>query len=249
MLYVANWKCNLSSALILDFLKNFNVLYTSYNKNVGRDRIIISPPFPYIPILTSYKPEYFTVAAQNITHLDDIGPTGEVSGNMLNDLGVKYVIIGHSERRQYFDESSEILEKKIRHAIASGLGIIFCVGESYEERCTSTHLEALSDQLQVILRCYDSNSCNSLMIAYEPVWAIGTGKNAGNAEIAEALSLLRNHMRSNFSNEAVESIKLLYGGSVSPSNISSLKKISDLDGFLIGSASLNPISFCDILFS
>lgn len=249
MLYIANWKCNLNSASIVKFLQSFNTLYDACNQKIARDNVIIAPPFPYITTLTSHHSEHFVVAAQNLTHLDNIKPTGEISGSMLKDLGVKHVIIGHSERRNHFNENSQILEKKIKNAIANDLGVIFCIGESYEERLAKTYLNTLSEQLKVIFNCYNSNNLNNLMIAYEPIWAIGSGKNASNDEISEILSFVITQMRSNFSDEFVRHVKFIYGGSVSPSNVSSLKQIDLLDGFLIGSASLDATSFCDILLS
>lgn len=236
MFYIANWKCNLTTQLIKDFLTEF-----SNYKFDKQSSIIIAPPAPYLSILNSHHPRNFQIAAQDVTHLEVASATGEISANMLKDLGAQHVIIGHSERRRYFGESGKILSAKFQNAIAASINPIFCVGE-LSNLATSNSKDSFKDELKLQLDEVSNLLGNgNFMVAYEPTWAIGTGISADRERIEEVIAFLHSHL----SNHTT----VLYGGSVNPDNVNSLKQISGIGGFLIGGASLNATNFAKIINS
>ena len=187
------------------------------------------------------------VAGQNC-YLENSGAfTGEVASAMLKDVGCQHVILGHSERRQLFAETDEIINAKISVALAAGLNVIFCVGETLEERESDRTYDVLTRQLARGLAGLDSAQLNSLILAYEPVWAIGTGRVATTDQAEEAHSFLRGLIAGQFDKPASEQLRILYGGSVKPDNVDGLMAQQNIDGTLVGGASLKADDFLRII--
>ena len=184
------------------------------------------------------------VGAQNVFYENKGAYTGEVSPVMLKDLNVDYVIIGHSERRKYFHETDEIINLKIKATMSENLNVIFCIGETLEERESEKTFDVLKKQIEKGLE--NIEKYNSLVLAYEPVWAIGTGKVASEFQIEEAHAFIRNRLKDIYSDKA-DRIRILYGGSVSPENIHPIMNIANVDGVLVGGASLDPEKFLKII--
>ena len=187
------------------------------------------------------------LGAQNLFWEAEGAYTGEISARMLKSVGCTYCIIGHSERRQYFAETDQTVNKKIRAAIEAQLIPVFCVGETEKEREAGQTFSVLDKQVQKGLEGLVSEELGTLVIAYEPVWAIGTGKTATDDQAQEAHQFIRSLVQKNFGNALAESIRILYGGSVKPANIAALMEMPDIDGALVGGASLDAESFSQIV--
>jgi len=188
----------------------------------------------------------FYAAAQNCHHEKSGAYTGEVSAEMLKSVGVSYVIIGHSERREYQKEDAALLAKKVNIALENNLIPIFCIGEKLEERESNVHFQTVQKQLEESLFHLTNEQMKALVLAYEPVWAIGTGKTASPEQAQEMHAFIRGVIASKYSTETAESISILYGGSCNPSNAKVLFSQNDIDGGLIGGASLKSRDFTDI---
>jgi triosephosphate isomerase len=188
-----------------------------------------------------------TLGAQDIFWEKEGAYTGEISPVMLKDCGCEFVIIGHSERRKYFFETNETINKKIKAALNVGLKPIVCVGETLEEREAKKTIEVIEEQLKGCFAGLDINNMLGMVIAYEPVWAIGTGKNATASQAQEVHGFIRSWITQNFSEGTAKALRILYGGSVKPSNIKELAKEADVDGALVGGASLEVASFVEIV--
>ena len=187
------------------------------------------------------------LGAQNV-YWEPLGAfTGEISPSMIKDAGCKYVIIGHSERRKYFGESDDTVNKRIKAAQSVELIPIFCVGETLEEREADKTIDVVKRQLKGGLEGLESEALQKLIIAYEPVWAIGTGKTAAPEQAQEVHKFIRGWLNENYSPEAAENLRILYGGSVKPANARELMQQSDIDGALVGGASLDSSSFVEIV--
>jgi triosephosphate isomerase len=201
---------------------------------------------PFVDLSAALKATRGTkiaVGAQNM-HYEPLGPyTGEISAQMLVEMGVKYVIVGHSERRQYFGETDEIVNKKVLAALAAGLKPIVCVGETLAEREQGVTEERIKLQVKIALRGVRGENIRKIVIAYEPIWAIGTGKTATVAQANEVCTLIRDTVRSLFGARAARSITIQYGGSMNEENAAGLLSQLNIDGGLIGGASLKPESF------
>ncbi len=214
-----------------------------------KDReVVVAPPFTSLYALKdTVRDTNIALAAQNM-HWEDKGAfTGEISAEMLLDLGCKYVIMGHSERRQYFGETDETVNKKLRQALHKGLLPIVCVGELLSEREAGKANEVIDRQVAGALRGVTAAEMQKIVIAYEPVWAIGTGKTATPDQANEIHAFIRQKVKSLYSTEVAESLRIQYGGSVTPDNISSLMTKPDIDGALVGGASLKPESFAALV--
>ena len=186
------------------------------------------------------------LGAQNL-HWEESGAfTGEVSPLMIKEF-CQYVIIGHSERRQYFGETDETVNKKIKAALKQGLKVILCIGESLEQRESGQTFQVLEEELKKGLFEIKSDGIESIVIAYEPIWAIGTGKTATPEIAEEAHKFIRDYISKIFNKDIGEKIRILYGGSVKPTNISDLMDMEDIDGALVGGASLDPDTFAEIV--
>ncbi|MBI3592955.1 MAG: triose-phosphate isomerase [Nitrospirae bacterium] len=236
----ANWKMNKTVGETRVFLNEFIPLV----KDVKDADIVIAPPFVSLPAASSViKNSNISLAAQNMYYEDTGAFTGEVSPLMLTDIGCTCVIIGHSERRQYFKETDEILNKKAKAARKHNLNVIFCIGESLEEREAGKTFDILKKELEEGLKDIPSDS---LVIAYEPIWAIGTGRTATTEQAQEAHKYSRERL-SELYGAAAQGIRILYGGSVTPENMDALMDCADVDGALVGGASLKPDSFAKIV--
>jgi len=210
--------------------------------------VVIAPPFTAIARVSDVlKGSRVSLGAQNLFWEKEGAYTGEISPVMLVSDGCRYVIIGHSERRQYFGENDETVNKKIKAAIQNNLIPIFCVGESEEERESNLTFSVLDKQLKKGLEGFFPKDLETLIIAYEPVWAIGTGKTATRHQAQEVHQFLRSKLEESYGNMLAKSTRILYGGSVKPDNISSLMAMSDIDGALVGGASLSAETFSEIV--
>lgn len=238
----ANWKMNLTleqaGTLLSDLVEK--------NIHLSADQeVIVAVPFPYLCLAVEKfeKNERYQVAAQNSYNKPSGAYTGEVSAAMISSCGVNYVIIGHSERREYFQEDSEILVEKIDEALINDLNPIFCCGESLEIRETGKQNEFVEDQIKKSLFHLDDKQMMDFIIAYEPIWAIGTGKTASSDQAQEMHAHIRNVLREKYGNEVADSVSILYGGSVKANNASEIFGKPDVDGGLVGGASLNADEF------
>ncbi len=213
----------------------------------GKD-VMIAPPFTALSSVSDIiRESCISLGAQNLFWEKDGAYTGEISPAMLVSAGCKYVIIGHSERRQYFGETDNTVNKKIRAALGSGLIPILCVGESEKERESDYTFSVLDKQLKKGLEGFSLDDLETIVTAYEPVWAIGTGKTATKEQAQEVHLFLRSLIEKEFGNRLSSSIRILYGGSVNHGNISELMAMPDIDGALVGGASLNPDTLSKIV--
>ncbi|MDA8339353.1 MAG: triose-phosphate isomerase [Nitrospiraceae bacterium] len=240
----ANWKMNKTVGETQSFLNEF----ISLVQDVKDVDIVIAPPFTSLYTVSSIiKNTNIQLSAQDVFYEDKGAYTGEVSPVMLTDMGCKHVIIGHSERRQYFKETDEIINRKIKAARKHNLGVIFCIGESLEEREAGKTFDVLKREIEEGLKDISAaNIVDSIVVAYEPIWAIGTGKTATTEQAQEAHKYIRERLASLYGSKANE-IRILYGGSVTSDNIDSLMACADVDGALVGGASLKADSFSRIL--
>ncbi len=212
---------------------------------------IIIPPFPYLNSIgvQIQKKDNFFLGAQNC-HTNDKGAfTGEVSAQMLNSVGCEYVLVGHSERRNYFKEKEADFVLKIKEALKNNIKPIFCVGETIHERKTDNHFKVITEQLTTVLKEFSITDFSKFIIAYEPVWAIGTGETATAAQAQEMHAFIRGIITDIYDSSIANDVSILYGGSCNPQNAQELFACKDVDGGLIGGASLNAADFCKIVFS
>jgi triosephosphate isomerase len=236
----ANWKMNKKIEEAQAFLDEFIPLVWN-ERDVD---IVIAPPFTALYTMANLlKITNIGLAAQDLFYEDKGAYTGEISPVMLTDIGCSYVIIGHSERRIYFGETNEIVNKKIRAARRHGLEVIFCIGESLSEREAGMTFDVLKRQISEGIRDISSDG---LILAYEPVWAIGTGKTATPDQAQEAHESIRKTL-SHLYGEPAKGVRILYGGSVTPENADVLMACHDVDGALVGGASLKADSFAGIV--
>ena len=240
----ANWKMNLLPEEAAYLMKKLCVgLPSELNTEV-----IIAPPFLYFDMLNDLSKDCpIHLAAQNV-HQEVSGAfTGEISPVMLEKIGVSYVLIGHSERRIHFKETDDILAQKVSTALASGLKVIFCVGEGFSEREENRHEAFVKKQLERGVFHLRASTFEKLVIAYEPVWAIGTGKTASKEQAQQMHAFIRTQVAQVFSRQVADKIPILYGGSCKPQNAFELFSQADIDGGLIGGASLDSEHFLSIL--
>lgn len=186
------------------------------------------------------------IGAQNVHQNESGAFTGEISAKMLKDLSCKIVLVGHSERRMYFEESYKLINEKIKTLLKYGMRAVLCIGETLKERETSKTKQVLKQQLEQALNGLYENELKNVLIAYEPVWAIGTGKTPTGKQIEECAKYIRNVISQNFSEKAAKNMNILYGGSLKPDNAKTLLSLSEINGALVGVASLNPDSFIKI---
>ncbi|NCT08640.1 MAG: triose-phosphate isomerase [Flavobacteriia bacterium] len=216
--------------------------------NLENVRVIVAPSFVSLTTaIESVKNSHVEVAAQNMHQAKNGAFTGEISAEMLVSIGVKTVILGHSERRQYFGENDELIARKIDAALANNLEVIFCFGELLEERKLDNHLLEVGSQLKNTLFHLKPEDFKNIILAYEPVWAIGTGETATPEQAQEMHAFVRNVIAKKFGKEIADSVSILYGGSVKPSNAEEIFSKEDVDGGLIGGASLVAVDFVAII--
>ena len=243
---VANWKMNKTIPEALQFVGDLRKRL----KEAGREGIdvVLAPPFTALKAVSdSIGGDNISLAAQDLFWEEKGAYTGEVSAAMLLDSGCKYVIIGHSERRQYFGETDEGVNRKINRALYHNLTPIFCVGETLRQREEEATFKVVRAQMEKGLDGLSEGAAGSVIIAYEPVWAIGTGKTATPAQAEEVHGFIRAILRESYGRDVSEAVRILYGGSVTPENIRSLMKEPDIDGALVGGASLQVDSFVKIM--
>ena len=210
--------------------------------------VMVAPPFTALAQVSDVvRGSCVSLGAQNLFWEAQGAFTGEISPAMLVSAGCKYVIIGHSERRQYFNETDETVNRRIKAAFDNDLIPVMCVGESEKERESKNTFSVLDKQLKMGLEDFSSDDLKRLVIAYEPVWAIGTGKTATSEQAQEVHQFLRSVLEKSFGNMLAKSIRILYGGSVKPNNIAELMAMPDVDGALVGGASLDPETFSKIV--
>src|SRR5215510_5661572 len=242
-LIAANWKMYKTVAEALAFLREMAML----TKTIGRVDLVVSAPFTALAAaVDAARPTQIAIAAQNLYFEREGAFTGEVSARMIRDIGATHVIIGHSERRRLFGDTDEWVNRKLRAALNEQLTPIVCIGETLMERERGETLAVLDRQIQTGLDGVSADELAALVIAYEPVWAIGTGKNATAAEAGEAHAHIRRRLSAWFSPTAADRCRVLYGGSVKPDNIAELIGLPDVDGALVGGASLDVKSFTEI---
>jgi triosephosphate isomerase len=239
-----NWKMFKTVHEAVVFVKELRGLV----KDVTSVDIVVGPPFTALhAVAESARNSNVAVAAQNLHWEREGAFTGEVSAAMIKEAGAEYVIIGHSERRRLFGETDVIVNRKVTAAIGAGVTPIMCVGETLEERERNDTLAILDRQIKDGLDGVTGDQVAALVVAYEPVWAIGTGRNATAAQAGEAHAHIRTRLRQWFGGEAAGQCRVIYGGSVKPDNISQLVAEPDVDGALVGGASLDLKSFSDIV--
>ena len=240
----ANWKMCKTPEQVRPFFREFLPLVASHD----RDEIVICPPFLDIPAaLEDAKNSKVAIGAQNMHWEKEGAYTGEICVSMLLGIGVTHVIIGHSERRQYFGETDDVVNLKLKAALEAGLTPIVCVGEVLEEREAGLTEDVLRRQCLRAFHAISGKKAGKMIIAYEPVWAIGTGKTATPSMAADAHGLIRSEAAKTFGEEFAEQLRILYGGSVKPENVKALMAESEIDGALVGGASLDPKSFAAIV--
>ena len=241
----ANWKMNLTNSEASDYLQ---VLIKELG-HVGNVEVVIAPPFTALPTLAalSERAPFIRLGAQNLHWAKSGAFTGEISAGMLRALYVKYVVVGHSERRMLFGESDAVINRKVRAALEAGLRPILCVGESLQQRQNEEVEKVLEYQLREGLREVNAKDLPEVVIAYEPVWAIGTGRTA-TSDQAEAVQAFIRKTLGSLSDQAIaDRVRIQYGGSVKPENAEELMRKPDIDGALVGGASLDPRSFAQII--
>jgi triosephosphate isomerase len=239
-----NWKMYKTPAETTAFFEKFRPLV----EKSEHCEIVICPPFTNLAAaVDAVKGSRVQIGSQNIAWAKEGAFTGEISGPMLNAVGVSHAIIGHSERRQYFCETDETVLKRTQAALEFGLTPIVCVGERLEEREGGKTETVLIGQFQKGIAGLTPQQFAKIVIAYEPVWAIGTGKTATPEIAADAHRVIRAQVREKFGKEAADSIRILYGGSVKPDNAKTLMAQPEIDGVLVGGASLDPAGFASIV--
>ena len=240
----ANWKMYKTPDQAGDFFREFLPLVAGYD----RDEIVVCPPFLDIPAaIEAAKGSQVAIGAQDLHWEKEGAYTGEICSTMLRAVGVTHVIIGHSERRQYFGETDDVVNLKLKTALGTGLTPIVCVGEVLEEREAGLTEDVLRRQCLRAFHAISGKKASKMVVAYEPVWAIGTGKTATPQMAADAHGLIRAEAAKAFGQEFAEQLRILYGGSVKPENAKALMAESEIDGALVGGASLDPKSFAAIV--
>jgi len=243
-LIAANWKMYKTPDDARAFVRDFASLVAGHD----RDEIVLCPPYvDLVPIMESVKGSNISVGAQNVHWEKEGAFTGEISAGMLLALNVTHVIIGHSERRQYFNETDDTVNRRLETALAAGLTPILCVGEVLQEREAGLTDDVLRRQCTRAFSGISAKKAAKLTIAYEPVWAIGTGKTATPQIAASAHAVIRGEAEEAFGAEFAEQLRILYGGSVKPDNAKALMSETEIDGGLVGGASLDAKSFAAIV--
>ncbi|KAA9331601.1 triose-phosphate isomerase [Hymenobacter busanensis] len=245
-----NWKMNMTlqdgQALVSEIVNMVQDETIS-----SQVEVVVAPPFPLLPIIGRLLPEggRLHLGAQNCHQKESGAFTGEVSAKLLASVGTEYVILGHSERRQYFGEDDELLSQKLKAALGAGLKPIFCVGESLDTRESGDTFKYIEGQLKDGLFHLSNEEFEQVVVAYEPIWAIGTGKTATSQQAQEVHAFIREQIARAYDAEAAQNTTILYGGSANAQNARELFSQPDVDGGLIGGASLKSRDFVEIIKS
>ncbi len=245
IIVAGNWKMNM----------NFNDAKAHYRTILGGaqnsdrlDKVLIFPPYPYLlPLHEIAQTEFVQLGSQNVASEASGAYTGEVSSSMIKSLGINYTLIGHSERRAFFGEDAEVLKKKADMALENELTPIFCCGESLDQRNSNQQEEIIGNQLNESLFHLQESQMKQIIIAYEPVWAIGTGETASSQQAEDMHAFIRNLISERYGNGIAESMSILYGGSCNAANAKELFGMENVDGGLIGGASLKADEFLQMI--
>ncbi|MDG1823519.1 MAG: triose-phosphate isomerase [Flavobacteriaceae bacterium] len=238
-----NWKMNKTESETIQLIEELK-----QQDLKSEVEVFVAPTFVNLSAaVKATKDSRIHVAAQNMHQSVSGAFTGEISSAMLLDIGVQHVILGHSERRAFFGETDELLKEKVQNALQAGLHIIFCFGEELEERKSETHFDVVKRQLSTALFDLDASQWQQIVLAYEPVWAIGTGETASPEQAQEMHAFIRSLVRENYDNTCADTLSILYGGSVKPANATEIFAQADVDGGLIGGASLQSEDFAAIV--
>jgi triosephosphate isomerase len=239
-----NWKMNKTVEESLDLVRQLKATLS----NIVGVEVAVAPPFTALyAISQELKGSFIRLAAQNLFYEEKGAFTGEISPLMLKEIGCQYVIIGHSERRQFFGETDETVNRRIKAALGQGVKPIFCVGETLKEREEGKAFSVIEKQVEGGLRGIGKEEVKNIVMAYEPVWAIGTGKTATPEQAEEVHRFIRERLERFYSREIAEGIRIQYGGSVTPENIKGLMRQENIDGALVGGASLKSETFSKIV--
>ena len=239
-----NWKMNKTASETAAFADEIKALLP---KNRACEAVICVPALNISTAMRAFKGTKINIGAETVHYEHSGAFTGEMAPEMLSDLGVKYVIIGHSERREYYNETDVSVNLKVRAALEAGLTPIVCVGESLQQRELDVTMELLDYQVKVALAGVTAQQMRKVIIAYEPIWAIGTGKTATSEQAQEVCEHIRAFIRKNYDARTARAVSILYGGSMNAKNAEELLSMPDIDGGLIGGASLKPVDFSKII--
>ena len=243
---VGNWKMNLQRKESLELVEKVISLLENYDVEV-----VLAPSYTYLYKINKICNDlsFVQTASQNISKNKNGAFTGEVSAEMIQSLGVKYTILGHSERREYFNESNQDLQRKVDLAISSDLDVIFCCGESLDQRDSGVHFDYIKSQIEDSLFHLTEEEFSKIVIAYEPIWAIGTGVTASSHQAEEIHAFIRSLIFDKYGENVSVNCSILYGGSCNPNNAKDLFSKENIDGGLIGGSSLDANSFIEIIKS
>ncbi len=243
-LIVGNWKMNKTVTESIDLIKET----IDFVQNYQETEVVLCPPFTSLWVARELiQDTNIFLGAQNIYYKNEGAYTGEISARMLQNIGCSYVILGHSERRNYFQESSEEVARKVQQSLKFGLKPIICVGEKLIERETAKTQEVIREEVEAIFAALKGQELTDTVFAYEPIWAIGTGKSATPQDANETIKYIRTLIENKYNEMISKQIRILYGGSVNPENIKSLMSESDIDGALVGGASLQALTFSKLV--
>lgn len=245
LLIAGNWKMNLGPA---DTYRILEQLSSRSLDNLSQTDVLVTPPYVSLPTASGFLGKTpVQLGAQNVHHKESGAYTGEISASMLTELGCSHVLVGHSERRAYFGETDLLARKKTEQAIRSGLHVILCVGENLKQRQAGNHHIVVMQQVRAVLAQLQECTPDTLSIAYEPIWAVGTGETATPEQAQHMHKLIRDLVSDLWSYEDAEKLTIVYGGSMKPENASELLHEPDVDGGLIGGASLQADSFYELI--
>ena len=240
-----NWKMNNNKSETAELIQALKSL--SFSTEV---RVMIAPAFTHLAQAEELtQGGRLEVLAQNMNENDSGAFTGEISANMLHSIGIKKVILGHSERRAYYNETDAGLKQKVKTALTHDMEVVFCFGEELDQRKAGSHFEVIQSQLETVLFDLNSTEWSKIILAYEPVWAIGTGETASPEQAQDTHAFIRGLIALNYDEDLAQDVSILYGGSVKPANASAIFSQPDVDGGLIGGASLNAEDFTAIIQS
>lgn len=240
-----NWKMNHNATQTKVLINEIKESLVAQSTNC---RVLVSPTSINLGVaVQEVEGSVIEVAAQNMHQAKNGAYTGEISAEMLSDVGIQSVILGHSERRTYFGEDDAILTDKVSAALENNLEVIFCFGELLEDRSTGNHFNVVENQLKNVVLNLDSSSWKHIILAYEPVWAIGTGETASPEQAQEMHAFIRSLLEKTYGKSIADDVSILYGGSVKPANAKEIFSKKDVDGGLIGGASLNAVDFTAIV--
>ena len=238
-----NWKMNMTPSQAKELVKDLIPLVKD-----AQCEVVICPPYIDLPVVSEMiKDTNIKLGAQNVHWTDKGAFTDEVAADMLKEYGVEYVIIGHSERRQYFGETDETVNKRAKKALEAGLKPIICVGETLEQREANITNEIVTAQINGDLAGFSAEELLNCVIAYEPIWAIGTGKTATKEDANDTIAVIRNAVAKLFDEDTASKLRIQYGGSMKPSNAHDLMSMPEIDGGLIGGASLKAADFAGVV--